>query len=782
MSLGTQSAGLLFKIDADTSNFDGKMRGIDGTIGKAAGAMAGLASAAPIAGAALLAMGAAVVTVATNLYQLTVASAEFAGKIFDVGEKTGLSAATLSTLKVNADLAGSSLESVGNGAAKFSKLLGEAAAGNQTAQKTLAELNVTSYDLETALAQATKTIYEADAGTEKLNLSMKAFGRSGGDLIGTINQMGGDLKGATKEAEKLGLVMSEKDLAAADAFGDSLALLSNQAKVAGVAFTSELMPVLAKYFGMASKWIGENRDLIRTWGTYVASLVANLARGISVSFNFILDNANALRAGLAVVTLGISELAIQAAKLIAMYYKVKGLRPDTSGAEEGMGGSGVSVASILPSGGGRDGGGGGSKSTTDPAAEAEKARKAEVDAAKKAVADTLEIYRKGYEERQAALELKLTQGAITETEKVRDTARIRREALMDEIRLTKSLLTNDKLNTEERAELTQKLKILAIDLRTETLKGSKEITEQVKKEIAEQEKLLKIEQERLRTLQRRIAADQQKERQQRLDDQKEQAEGSTLRTGGFAGGIIGAISMMTDATLTARDKMAGALFSIEASWSSFAESIKEGIDTMIAGIGNMISNFILMGSTGPSQMRKLTAGIIAGLAAQAAILSVFELAKGFAALFFNPAEAAAHFQAAALFGSIAIGAGIVGRKLAGNLFANESGGGGGSGGGDEDQGNRPIRITERFQGFLTDQQKRSDEVLAKVMERTNAVLGGVKEELNAFRETFGVASPGDVVMAGAGAASSAIFDANLSEIRGDGGKATELKRGMGGFY
>lgn len=45
--------------------------------------------------------------------------------------------------------------------------------------------------------------------------------------------------------------------------------------------------------------------------------------------------------------------------------------------------------------------------------------------------------------------------------------------------------------------------------------------------------------------------------------------------------------------------------------------------------------------------------------------SLFELAAGFASLFLNPAEAAAHFKAAALFGAIGTGAAVAGGAIAG---------------------------------------------------------------------------------------------------------------------
>ena len=67
---------------------------------------------------------------------------------------------------------------------------------------------------------------------------------------------------------------------------------------------------------------------------------------------------------------------------------------------------------------------------------------------------------------------------------------------------------------------------------------------------------------------------------------------------------------------------------------------------MADGIGSMVQAWVLYGTAGPQAMRKMVASVLAGVAAQSAVLAIFELAKGFAALFFNPAEAAARTQSA----------------------------------------------------------------------------------------------------------------------------------------
>lgn len=85
-------------------------------------------------------------------------------------------------------------------------------------------------------------------------------------------------------------------------------------------------------------------------------------------------------------------------------------------------------------------------------------------------------------------------------------------------------------------------------------------------------------------------------------------------------------------------------------------------------IGQTVANWVLLGETGPAVMRKILAQALASIAAEAAVNAIKELALGFAMLFLNPADSAAHFTAAALWGSIAGVAAVAGRGVAGDLF------------------------------------------------------------------------------------------------------------------
>lgn len=127
-------------------------------------------------------------------------------------------------------------------------------------------------------------------------------------------------------------------------------------------------------------------------------------------------------------------------------------------------------------------------------------------------------------------------------------------------------------------------------------------------------------------------------------------------------------------------------------------------DQFANALGQTVSNWVLLGETGPAVMRKILAQALASLAAEAAVNAIKELALGFATLFFNPAESASHFVAAGLWASIGGVAAIAGRGVAGDLFKPKTAttGSGGRGTSERSGETRPIDLTRTQQNQRLD--------------------------------------------------------------------------------
>jgi hypothetical protein len=147
--------------------------------------------------------------------------------------------------------------------------------------------------------------------------------------------------------------------------------------------------------------------------------------------------------------------------------------------------------------------------------------------------------------------------------------------------------------------------------------------------------------------------------------------------GDFAGIIkdafLSPIEAIKEAFAELQEAMRAFVAETETTIVPLGEILRNTFSQFADAIGQTVSNWVLLGETGPAVMRKILAQALASIAAEAAVNAIKELALGFATLFFNPAESAAHFTSAALWGSIAGAAAIAGRAVAGDLFKPKSG-------------------------------------------------------------------------------------------------------------
>lgn len=177
-------------------------------------------------------------------------------------------------------------------------------------------------------------------------------------------------------------------------------------------------------------------------------------------------------------------------------------------------------------------------------------------------------------------------------------------------------------------------------------------------EIAEHERLV-AELERLRLKRAQLKAQQEAEdqrsetRRRRVTDQSDQEEERA--------DPLGRLGLDTENLQDFAD-------TIEQSIVPLGQLLTDTFLQVADAIGQTVENWVLLGETGPAVMRKILAQALASLAKEATVNAIKELALGFATLFFNPAESTAHFTAAALWASIAGVSGLLGRKVAGDLF------------------------------------------------------------------------------------------------------------------
>ena len=663
--------------------------------------------AIPMAGAAATAIagiGIAAIGVGRQLYEITSKAADFGSKIFDAAQKTGLSAEALSSLQAAAETSGSSLEAVTGGIAKFAK-----------------QYKGTGTDIEQELGKVMKQIADAKPGFEQLALAQKAFGKSGADLIPVIRSFSGDLPGLIRQMKDLGVTIDNDAMAKADAFGDQMDLLGMQIAGVGRTIGTALMPEFTTMASEISGWIVQNKNEISNFATVTGTLFSNLLGGLRAVKNWIVDNGDTIATVLKIIaptaSYGLSAFWTQVTK------------PKRAGVMEGAGMgsvySDVDLEDTKRSNAARDA----------ARAQAEAYRK--LIAARREFSDIEAATESQAYERSQRLAEKVLAGYTkaneiedyytTATAAARqhfDYVRQRAEAdyQRDSAGLTGELLApktarRDAAIAAANAEEGDAITAIAerVDAKKKDLaeKDAERMRQQSQDRLAianataeteiaildafhqqglirETEYAIAVGQIRLKMLEaeravtddavKRAQIDEQIKRQKianaveyqqaarkELDITRQLAEAEWERAW--------AIAAQSKALQEMNDRMAQTNPVMQAG-VEIGGMFNQAIQQWTQGVGAMVEAWVLYGDVGPDALRKMTAQVLASVAAEAAAKALLYTAEGIAMLFFNPGAAANFFIAAGIMAGIAGSFAVAGRAVAGDSFKNDRSGAG----------------------------------------------------------------------------------------------------------
>lgn len=143
--------------------------------------------------------------------------------------------------------------------------------------------------------------------------------------------------------------------------------------------------------------------------------------------------------------------------------------------------------------------------------------------------------------------------------------------------------------------------------------------------------------------------------------------------GAFSGEFRGAQPVFDEQGNIVKQATAGqnAIAGLNSALRDFKHMGKDAVGSFAQALGQTVSNFVLLGHTGPAALRKITASVLAETAQQATVKAVMALADGLVHLFTMPEQAAADFTAAALYASLAGVSAALGRATAGDLFQQQ---------------------------------------------------------------------------------------------------------------
>jgi hypothetical protein len=240
-----------------------RLQGAGQTIAKFGGALAGSASIG--AGAFI---------------GLAKSFADSGSELDDMSQRTGASVENLSRLKHVAEMSGASLSDVGSAMEATTKSLSDGINGQTQAYQKLglSTASLLAMSPEDRFLAISQSLQRIPSQVQRSAMAMEVFGSAGEQLLPMLNENIAQLIG---NAEELGLVMSSKDAAAAADLNDAFGTLGNVVKKAGEVIGAAVTPILKEVADRAitvvssiSKWINQNRELVRILFIGVAAAVA----------------------------------------------------------------------------------------------------------------------------------------------------------------------------------------------------------------------------------------------------------------------------------------------------------------------------------------------------------------------------------------------------------------------------------------------------------------------------------------------------------------------------
>lgn len=246
-------------------------------------AMSGVGAAGSKLGSAMLPLAAVGTAAGAFAAKAVKGFLDTSGSLQDMSDRLGISAEKLQEWSYVAEKSGVDSETMQGSMEKLNKAIFSAGSGKGDASKLFKKLGIsvrdangklkTSADIMPELADAFK---KNENPTLRTAIAMQLMGKSGGAMIGVLSQGSEAIKAQQDEARKLGLVLSDADIAAGDAFSDEqLGKFNKQLQAIGMTIGAKLIPVLAPLVQQMSDWLSANRVQIADGIARAASAIGD---------------------------------------------------------------------------------------------------------------------------------------------------------------------------------------------------------------------------------------------------------------------------------------------------------------------------------------------------------------------------------------------------------------------------------------------------------------------------------------------------------------------------
>jgi len=210
-------------------------------------------------------------TFATAMFGAAKNVATYGDTVLDAAQKTGLGTENYQKLAYAAERCNVSTETFQASIKQLNLKLVEFQDKGLRATTIFRDLNIRTDNVKNTLLDTAKVFASVEDGPGKVAAAMELFGKAGADLIPFLNQGEAGIEALMEQAVKMGLVLDEQAVIAADNFDTTLNDLMSTIKGAGLQIGAVLIPavqdVVLKIQGVINKvmeWAKANPKLINT--------------------------------------------------------------------------------------------------------------------------------------------------------------------------------------------------------------------------------------------------------------------------------------------------------------------------------------------------------------------------------------------------------------------------------------------------------------------------------------------------------------------------------------
>jgi len=301
---------------------NGEVARVSGTAGASAaqfhkmdGGMRGIGIGAVAAGAAigigLSSLGSDVLNFGK---QAIFTFANLGSEIYDMSQRTGLSAESLTELKFAAEQSGSSLEGMEVGLRKLGIALTNAADGSQEAIDKFTNIGLAVTDfagksVSDSLDLVLGKLAEMPAGFERSSAAVELFGKTGTSILPMLADGTAGLAEMRAKAHELGVVLSDEAAAKADLLGDKLDEAKTRVRGLSLEIGAKLTPYLiaaVNGFQQLTTWLENNRGAMTALAAIIGGAVVTAIVALVAAIGWIPIAVGAAVAGAAI---GLTYLA-----------------------------------------------------------------------------------------------------------------------------------------------------------------------------------------------------------------------------------------------------------------------------------------------------------------------------------------------------------------------------------------------------------------------------------------------------------------------------------------